>query len=287
MKIALGSVQFGCDYGISNEAGQVNRTELATILAYASNVGISLIDTAPAYGNSEIELGSSCFKHNFSFVSKISPDCPIENIVSSSETSIRSLKIHKLDALLLHHGEQLLSDKGDLIYEQLLKVKNHNRLTKKIGCSVYSPKEALTIVERYNVDIVQIPASIFDQRVFQDDILAKLKEKDIEVHVRSLFLQGALFLPPNKLPLHLEKLKPVLKKLNTALIENKTDILTLAIAPFVQNKNIDKIVLGCCSLKQLKEIITAYKNAKTLSFAYRDHAIFDENIINPSLWPSN
>ena len=295
MKIALGSVQFGCDYGISNQQGQVSTAELNKILVLAKHAGIKVIDTAPAYGNSEQALGEQSLASAFNFVSKIPPNCAIDEMITGFNHSLQALKSEQLSALMLHHGEQLLSHNGPAIYQKLLSVKQQG-LSRKIGCSVYSAQEALAISEKYAIDIVQIPGNIFDQGIFQNGILAKLSAKNIEVHIRSLFLQGVVFLKENNLPLALKKLAPHLKtlehyatKLSAAQpqgsnINSNTALIALVLAPFVQNQAIDKLVLGCCSAEELQQIITAYQLAKNLTFDYSDFAMTEPSIINPSLW---
>ncbi len=57
MRLALGTVQFGLDYGISNHDGQVSDEELDAIIALARQAGIDTLDTAQAYGNAEQRLG--------------------------------------------------------------------------------------------------------------------------------------------------------------------------------------------------------------------------------------
>ena len=68
-KIALGTVQFGIDYGINSENGQVRPEEVRSILNYAHSQNIDLLDTAPAYGNSEKVLGVTNVQ-NFKVVTK-------------------------------------------------------------------------------------------------------------------------------------------------------------------------------------------------------------------------
>ena len=68
-KIALGTVQFGIDYGINSENGQVRPEEVRCILNYAHLQNIDLLDTAPAYGNSEKVLGEANVQ-NFKVVTK-------------------------------------------------------------------------------------------------------------------------------------------------------------------------------------------------------------------------
>ena len=52
-KLVLGTVQFGCNYGINNMQGQVAQEEVNTILIQAFQNGIRTLDTSSAYGNSE------------------------------------------------------------------------------------------------------------------------------------------------------------------------------------------------------------------------------------------
>ena len=58
MKIALGSVQWGLDYGISNKKGIPSEDELSRILSFADKSGIKLLDTASAYGDAETRIGN-------------------------------------------------------------------------------------------------------------------------------------------------------------------------------------------------------------------------------------
>ncbi|MBU2892937.1 aldo/keto reductase [Colwellia sp. D2M02] len=288
MKIALGSVQFGCNYGISNQLGQVSHTEIGNILALAKQHNITVIDTAPAYGDSESRLGRQSIASDFNFVSKIAPDCEPQHIIASCQHSLAQLKTKQLSALMLHHGKQLLGVNGDNIYQELV-IAKQQQLTAKIGCSVYSAQEAITLSKKFPLDIVQIPANIFDQGIFANNALQQLAEQKIEVHIRSLFLQGVIFLEPAALPPALKPLRIKLKHLNTlAQQQNNHDITTakiaVALAPFIKESTINKLVIGCCSTGELQQIITAYELAKTITYDFSQFAEADENIINPSRW---
>ena len=57
MKLALGTVQFGLNYGIANQQGQASRDEARSILEHARSNGMDMLDTAIAYGESEQRLG--------------------------------------------------------------------------------------------------------------------------------------------------------------------------------------------------------------------------------------
>jgi aryl-alcohol dehydrogenase-like predicted oxidoreductase len=284
-KLALGTVQFGLAYGVSNATGKVSTKEVGKILTLAKKAGISLLDTAQAYGDSESVLGTKAYTKICDVVSKIPPHCAISDFTNQVKTSLNHLQIVQLYGLLLHQGDTLLGEHGKAIYQQLVKIKQQDKLCKKIGCSLYCPQQAISISRRYKLDLMQLPANLFDQRIFANNTLAILKQQGIEIHVRSLFLQGALFIPCNELPEHLLPLKPILTKIHALVGTNKQDLIAYALAPFIQNKAIDKIVIGCCSSQELAEIIAAYEQAHTINYPFQFCAIDDENIILPSNWP--
>ena len=68
--LALGTVQFGLNYGVANKTGQPNQREIADILSLAAKFGINLLDTAQVYGTSERILGA-LDTSNFNIVTKL------------------------------------------------------------------------------------------------------------------------------------------------------------------------------------------------------------------------
>ncbi|MFN6142857.1 MAG: aldo/keto reductase, partial [Pseudanabaena sp.] len=105
-KLAIGTVQFGCSYGVSNKTGKVSIDSAKEILAYAKDAEIDVLDTAIAYGDSELCLGQIGID-NWKVVSKLS-ELPsgVDNIQKwakdSLQGSLSRLKIPKLYGLLLH-----------------------------------------------------------------------------------------------------------------------------------------------------------------------------------------
>nr|MDC2855929.1 aldo/keto reductase [Ningiella sp. W23] len=112
MKIALGTAQFGLDYGISNTVGQVKTDEVKRILSLALDAGITVVDTASAYGSSESNIGQSGLSQALSIVTKVSG----ENIHAQVEKSLKNLNCESIDAVLFHNCELLLSSSGKTIF---------------------------------------------------------------------------------------------------------------------------------------------------------------------------
>ena len=58
-RLALGTVQFGLEYGVANQAGRVQLEDVRHILQEAAAQGVDTLDTAIAYGDSESTLGQA------------------------------------------------------------------------------------------------------------------------------------------------------------------------------------------------------------------------------------
>jgi aryl-alcohol dehydrogenase-like predicted oxidoreductase len=288
MKLALGTVQFGLDYGISNDAGRVSTQEVERILSTAQQHHITLLDSAAAYGSSEKVIGESSLCTAFNIVTKIpalkgSKSSLIENITQS----LVNLQCDSVDALLLHDVNDLISSENkNQTYQQLNQLKA-KKLTRKIGVSLYQPDELIKTTEQFSIDVVQLPINCLDQRFSQQHIIDNLNSNNIEVHARSVFLQGLLLMEQNNIPSYFHPYQLRLQNLTDAATKLNCDKLTLALAYVLSQSFIDKILVGCCSEQQLIEILTAYEQAQLL---YLEDNFFkalgsnDQKLINPSLW---
>jgi len=198
------------------------------------------------------------------------------------QKSFTRLRVSCIYAILLHRSEDIIKYNGKVI-DYLLKIKKLG-LVKKIGVSIYSPNELESILKQINIDIVQTPLSIIDNRIIQTGWLKKLKEKKIEVHARSVFLQGLLLIPINKLPRKFKTWKNIWDKWHKLQKEyprlNSIDICL----SFVNSiKEINKIVIGVNNLKQLKQIIHTNFEKK---INYPDISCKDEKLLYPFNWKS-
>ena len=262
MKLALGTVQFGMNYGISNKNGQIQAAEIERILAFAENCGIDTLDTAQAYGNAEAVLGKFNLK-NFKIVTKLFDSDVLEH-------SLERLHVDSVYATMFHREGQV-NDKTWRYFESL----KAQKITKKIGVSAYSPQVLETLIEAYPVDIVQIPMNILDFRFFE---LAKvMKKKNIEIHTRSAFLQGLLLMPEDEIDCYFDDIKPILRQIPAPKLASALQCLD-------QIDAISKIVVGVTCLKDLEGIYEACQ-MKLAPFDYRKLNISDERYINPVNWP--
>ncbi|MCR8921379.1 aldo/keto reductase [Dasania sp. GY-MA-18] len=291
MKLMLGSVQFGLDYGVSNTSGQTSADEVSCILKLAKKNHISFIDTASVYGDSERILGDNNLTA-FKVTTKVPCMKSYKGTVAESvASSLKKLRCRSIEGLLFHSGEDLLGAQGDNLYAQALAAKLEGKAA-KIGVSVYSPAEAKSIAERYDIDLIQLPLNILDQRFVESGVLSSLSGKGIEVHARSAFLQGLLLMPIQNLEHYFFPIKNILEKFHQWHQTLNVSPLALALAFVRSQKMVDRVVVGVNSAAQLEEIIHNWQVAKALieepliNSKFKAYSVQDESMVNPALWNS-
>lgn len=292
MKLGLGTAQFGLNYGISNAIGVTISEEVKRILEFAYQKGIALLDTAPAYGTSEETLGNSLQdSHGFLIVTK-TPTYRKGRIDNSDgqylretfQTSLNRLKQSSLYCLLIHHADDLFLPNGNILWEAMEELKAAG-VVKKIGVSVYSPQQIEKILARYSPDVIQAPVNVLDQRLIKAGYLAILKKQGIEIHSRSVFLQGLLLMTVEEMPDYFNPFKPILERYRQSLKEKWISPLKAALGFVYRLPDIDYVLVGVNNKHHLEEIIALVSNIDPLErLDFSEFATDDERLINPSLW---
>lgn len=284
-KLAIGTAQFGLNYGISNNAGTVSAEEITKILEFSKIQKIQTLDTAIAYGNSEVALGANNLDA-FQVVTKL-PEMPsnIESVchwvADELESSLAKLGVPDVYGFLLHRPQQLLEEKGGHLYTALTRQKELGKVS-KIGISVYSPIELLALLDKFEFDIVQIPFNVLDQRLVESGILLAMKQSGIEVHVRSIFLQGLLLMPSGQRPKKFSRWASLWQKWDAWLHENGITALEGCLRAAMSVPEIDKLVIGVESAKQLQQITEIiYGDPTALPV---ELSCTDDQLINPGSW---
>ena len=286
-RIALGTVQFGLKYGIANRSGRVSRETARSILERARCHGVGALDTAFSYGESESVLGEIGIA-DWSVVSKLPAvpgDCrDIDLWLNQSvETSLARLKIGALYGLLLHSPRQLLEANGDRLFTGLQGLKALGKV-KKIGISIYDPTELDEICDRYEIDIVQAPLNILDNRIVDSGWMSRLFARGIELQVRSVFLQGLLLMNAGERPQKFARWKPLWDQFDAWLAKNDLTALQACLQHVLSFSQIDKVILGVETLQQLDEILAL--DADSTGETACDLSSNDIDLINPSRWSS-
>ena len=287
MRLALGTAQFGLDYGVANTGGKVKSDQVRAILACAANHGVNTLDTAIAYGDSEQCLGAAGVT-GWQIVSKLPAfsvsDDKVEDWVQASlHGSLERLRVPSLDGLLLHRPQQLLGSHGKRLYQALDSLK-HQGLVKKIGISIYDPEELDILWPHYRFDLVQVPFNIIDRRIVLSGWLERMSESGVEVHARSAFLQGLLLMQPSARLERFRRWQPLWEQWDHWLDDQGMSALQACLGFVVAQPEISRVVVGVDSLSQLQEIL-ACAALKTVSPPAKLYSA-DEELINPSRWSS-
>lgn len=290
MKLGLGTVQFGLDYGIANTAGRTGPDEVRRILAAAGARGVRLLDTASLYGESESALGAALPDgHAFRVVTKtgkfpsgFGPD-EARSLEEAFHASLGKLRMPAVYGLLAHASEDLLGPGGDRMMESLLRLKAQGKVA-KVGASVYSEAQVDALLDRHPIDLVQLPFSALDQRMLRGGQLRRLKSAGVEVHARSVFLQGLLLMDLADLPAYFEPVRPLLAGFREAARAQGMSPLRAALAFVSAQEDIDSFLVGVCSLEQCREILDALEPGLSRPPDFSAFHCGEERFVNPSLW---
>ena len=287
-KIGLGTAQWGFAYGISNQSGQTTRAEVSRILKYARNSGIRVIDTAKAYGQAEQVLGANNVS-GFQIITKMAPlNDPYESLCSLEEwleasfaKSLSSIGVDSVQGLLVHSCDDLFSQSGAVIVQFLNKLKSLGKC-RQVGVSVYNALQIKKVLDLFTPDIIQLPFSVFDQRLLRDGTLAALKELDIEIHARSIFLQGLLLMKIENIPSYFKPWMPQLAAWNKICTDLGLPLQHAALDYVISSNYIDQAIVGVESLSQLVDLSSA-ACGNDLSL-FNALSLSDPEILNPALW---
>ena len=298
-QMSLGTVQLGMNYGIANDLGQPDVAQSTAMLSCALKNGITSLDTARAYGTSEDVLGNF-FKENpqekMPFItSKLGVGLP-ENasdkeveaaMYASVETSLNKLGVNRLDCLLLHSPDDM-TKYGDIVPKTLDRLVKEN-YTAMAGVSVYLADEVETMLQNDVYQAIQVPMSIFDQKLITGGYIDRLKAKNVVVFVRSVFLQGLVFHTPEDLDPRMDFCVPYLKKYLALCAEFALAPDVLALSHVLSLPGVTCAVLGCDNEAQLAANCALFDKTVTLTEEEKEKLReaftgIDPRVINPGLW---
>ena len=291
MKLILGTVQLGIDYGINKKKPTLDQS--LEILNCCIENNINTFDTAQDYGNCE-EIISNITNKDVIVITKINFHSKDRNLIDYGlilkkvNNSLNNLNVNNLHTLLLHRFDDFLCK--DLV-DNLFKIKNMN-LIKNIGVSVYTVEEAIEVLKDERFKIIQIPFNYLDNQWNNDEFktLIQKRNKDVEIHVRSIFLQGILVNDfefwPNITGFDF---KPVYDNITNFCNKYNLTKLELVVGYIKSVKWINSVLFGVDNIEQLKENIDLYKNTQqlnqnTLKDCKELFSDIPKELVNPVLW---
>ena len=295
MKLCLGTVQFGMDYGVF-DTPKKDPAYCINCLDYATQNGIEAIDTATAYGDAERIVGEFLSRKTINrdklFIStkhlpNVLDDYKKEDYVKvireNLQNSLKTLNTDYVDAYYFHSSRYAFQP--ELL--EAIGVMQKEGLAKKVGVSVYYPDEAMACFRDSNINCIQAPYSIFDHRMKELDVFKSGNENGFDIDVRTVFVKGLIRLREDEIPEHLIKAKPILANLDKICEDTGYSRIELAMGYVKREKAIKHLVFGVRSLEQLKEDISSFDKEIPDS-------VFDEiddqfsgisaDLVIPSLW---
>jgi aryl-alcohol dehydrogenase-like predicted oxidoreductase len=281
-ELALGSAQFGVDRGAFNP--RTPEPEVRQVLETAAVSGVTLVDSSPAWGDAERVLGRSWpFPSPFRVMTKtISLSEGIDRLESRARRSLERLGVARADALVVDCADDLLAPEGKDLWARLEKLKGEG-LFRRIGVSAQGSNAPTLLARRFRPDLIQLPCSMLDQRLVQDGTLSTIAELGVEVQIRSVFLNGLLFLPRESLPPALADAGPRLSRIRRVLAEAGADPLQASLAFARSRPEVSVVIVGVSSAAELRAVLAAAM-APAPKLDWNKLALDHTSALEPSLW---
>ena len=293
--LCLGTAQFGQDYGITNNTGIISNNELDKIFQSILKKEINFLDTADAYGNSQRIIGNKLNGKEIKIITKFKTGVKksfkkedINNLEFGFQESLKRLNKKSIDSYLLHDPKEFMKGNNDLLLSWLNNLKDRG-LIKRIGVSIYEESD-LNYIPLNEIQVIQFPLSVYDQRLLKKSFITKLKEHNISIHIRSIFLQGLLLQKSSNWPKFINKsfLNHHIYYQNKVL-QNKLTLLESAIS-FIKKLDFPELILfGVTSSSELECFYKIWKSEKILDNNLNFNLFKWDNIddIDPRRWFKN
>jgi len=294
-RLVLGTAQLGVNYGIANASGQPSLQVASNIIREAWAHGIRELDSAQWYGKSERILGCAFSEQGVSrdarVISKFHPSLDhldFDVLSSSIDETIRVLGVPTLHMMMIHDEDLLALCAAGL--SEILETLVSSGKTRRIGASVYSPGKAIDALNTPVIDAVQIPTNILDRRFEKAGVFELAVEKNKSLYVRSVFLQGLLLMPSEKIPPHMAFAKPTIARLESLCERFSVERMELALGYVKAEMPCAKVIIGVDIPSHIETNMDAWQRdlpvelLRSIKDQFQD---VGERILNPTLWPAS
>ena len=199
----------------------------------------------------------------------------------ANKSSLKRLRVNSVYGLLLHNSEDY---KNSEIREKFKSLKA-DKIIHKIGVSIYSPNELNNLPCENEIDIVQAPINLVDQRLVDSGWLKKLNSYGVEVHARSVFMQGLLLMPKKLIPQSFMDWSSLWNKWHDWLNRENITAIEACLHYVFSLPYVNRVIIGFEAANQLKQIVESLKSS--LNISYLDISNSEEDLVNPSMWPTH
>jgi aryl-alcohol dehydrogenase-like predicted oxidoreductase len=283
-KLGLGTAQFGLDGG-SPPRGRPPQAEVGEMLAIAARSGLGVLDTAAASAHGETLLGAVLPRPApFGIVVKAARgDKGPDFVEAEARASLTRLRLASAEAIVVQSAGDLFTPYGMALWERLRALREAG-LFARIGISAYASDDPAGLARRFRPDLIQAPASLLDQRLLVSGALAGVRDLGVEVHLRSIFLNGLLFLPPDRAPSHLGA--SAISRLSRArrlIAEGRSDPLQAALGFALSRPEANAVIVGAATAAELSAVIAA-AGSPPPDLDWDDMALDDPEALDPRSW---
>lgn len=293
--VALGTAEIGLDYGIPTGDHRLPSAVQATALLHrALDLGVNLIDTAPAYGESERRIGAALAGRRAEYLIATKIANPPDDlrgdqlrawVESSLATSLRALRTDRVDLLQIHSATLETIRRGELA--TILARLRDSGFVQAIGATTYGAEAACAALDDGRYDVLQVAYSPLDQRL-EDSVLPALHNGGVGVIARSVLLKGALTHRAEHLPDTLTELRQAVKRLADIAAKARLTLPALAYRYVLAHPAISTALVGTSRIEELEEICQQTESgglSPEVHDAIRASRLDDDQMLNPSRWP--
>lgn len=282
-KLGLGSSQF-VPGGSTPPRGRSPEAEARDILTIAGRSGLGVFDASGSWGKAETLLGD-LMPRPVPFrviIGSVRPDRGPDFVEGEARASLARLGIERADAIVVPMVSDLFGPQGEAMWTRLRQLKDAG-LFKRIGIAVHASDDPVGVARRFRPDLIQAPGSLLDQRMLADGTLERIAGMGIEVQLRSIFLNGLLFLPIDRIPGQLKSATRGLSKVRRMIAEGRSDPLQAALGFALSRPEASTVLVNVHSAAELSAVIAAASSPPP-DLDWNEMALDDEVVLDPRRW---
>jgi aryl-alcohol dehydrogenase-like predicted oxidoreductase len=282
-KLGLSAAQFGLDGGAAPR-GRSAEAEVREMLAAADRAGLRVLDAGPASSHGEAVIGAVTPRPcRFRVTVKAARgDRGPDFVEAEARASLARLGLTRGDAIMVQAAGDLFSPFGPALWARLRALRDAG-LFARVGISAYASDDPAGLARRFRPDIIQAPASLLDQRLLLDGSLKRVRDQGVEVHLRSIFLNGPLFRPPDRFPAAFPAAAARVSRARRLIAEGRSDPLQAALGFALSRPEADIVIVGAATQAELAAVVAAAASPPP-DLDWDDMALDNPDALNPPRW---
>ena len=283
-KLGLTAAQFGLDQP-APARGRNPQAEAREILGVAQRARLAILEVGHVFSHSQSELGQALPRPQPFRLCLTAARCDRgpDHIEAEARAALKRLGVERAYAIIVDAPSDLFSPNGLAAWRRLQTLRDQG-LFERVGISAHATDDPVGLAKRFHPDIMQAPASLLDQRLLADGSLAAIARMGIEVHLRSIFLNGLLFLPPDRAPSSLQgQAVSKLSRVRRMIAEGRSDPLQAALSFALSRPEASCVLVGVTTAAELNAVVAAAASPPA-DLDWDEMAIDDPAALDPRRW---